>query len=1162
MTDATPTPAVSIRGRFRRSVDLARDVYADGPLDGYVVTVTARQTVRRLARALRDADAPRAWSVVGPYGGGKSAFALFAARLLGGHDDAGERLAGADAEAAAMLGEARGGAFCPVLVGGSREPLGTALLRGLHRAACLNADALGTLADEAETLLEEAEAGTPPTERNVTELFERAAEAVHDATGGGLFVVVDELGKLLEYAALHPDASDLFALQRLAERAARSDVDAPDPKRPPLLLLTILHQAFDRYAGSLPPEQREEWRKVQGRFEDVAYAEPVDETLRLLSEAIRTEAPVEADGVVDAVLGAARLPERVDRDAARRHLAGALPLHPAVSVLVGPLFRRMAQNERTLFAFLASGEPLSFLDVVRSGETLYRLDHLYDYLTGALGASLTRGAAGRLWAETEAALGSLDAPTPLMVRLVKTIALLDFAGDLAGLRASPALLEAAADAEPDAVRDALDALVKSRVVIHQVHLDRYRVWQGSDFDLGARLAAAYAELPPARPLAEMLAEALPPAPVVARRHSYKTGTTRAFAVRYATETSWRAALEPDEDERADGQIVYVLPDRMLSEPETEALHDELAAASHDPMTFFAVPDGVGGLRERVRELAGLDWVREHAEELEGDAVARRELDARRAATASRIETALDALLRPDAEGGRPCTWIHRGERLRFDSEREMQQTLSAACAGAFPDTPAIWNELVNRHSPSSSAVRALKELLVALIEESDEEGLGFEGYPAPYGLYLSILASTGMHREIAPGMWAVAPPEDEHAGCRAAWDAIFETLQGGSGQRVGVPDLYARLMDPPFGMREGLLPIFLVVALKYAERDVAVYQDDTFVPALGLAEVELLLRVPEKFEVQWVALEGGRKEVLGALAPVVGLPETTEDLLPVVVRLLGLVRDLPAYTQQTATLSDRTLRVREALRHAVEPATLLFGALPEACGLPSFLSRPHVEDGEPTAFAAALRAALTELGGAYDALLAEIEDAIAEAFGLRTEDRQARRHELNTRALPVLPEATQTNLRAFLVRATDAALDPQSWLESLAALPTKRPPAHWVDADRGRFAAGLREIARRFRTLEPIVFETSGDGEVGEPETVHRVRLGVTELYEAEQEGVVSVRKDEEEDVSNLVSHLERELTSFCGGLSLDAKLTALGRVMRRLLRERDETLQEDEAGA
>jgi hypothetical protein len=60
-------------------------------------------------------------------------------------------------------------------------------------------------------------------------------------------------------------------------------------------------------------------------------------------------------------------------------------VHPLTALVLGPLFRQLAQNERSLFAFLASSEPFGFQEFLHqqvwakpSCET-YRLDRLYDY---------------------------------------------------------------------------------------------------------------------------------------------------------------------------------------------------------------------------------------------------------------------------------------------------------------------------------------------------------------------------------------------------------------------------------------------------------------------------------------------------------------------------------------------------------------------------------------------------------------------------------------------------------------------------------------------------------------------------------------------------------------------------------------------------------------
>jgi len=72
--------------------------------------------------------------------------------------------------------------------------------------------------------------------RVIVEVFEDLAKlAVDREQALGIVVIIDELGKLLEHAALHPEESDVQVLQEMAEAASRSH-------EYPIWFVTILHQ--------------------------------------------------------------------------------------------------------------------------------------------------------------------------------------------------------------------------------------------------------------------------------------------------------------------------------------------------------------------------------------------------------------------------------------------------------------------------------------------------------------------------------------------------------------------------------------------------------------------------------------------------------------------------------------------------------------------------------------------------------------------------------------------------------------------------------------------------------------------------------------------------------------------------------------------------------
>ncbi len=89
----------------------------------------------------------------------------------------------------------------------------------------------------------------------VAELIRRAESNEH----GGVLLVLDEMGKLLEAAAAAGE--DIYVFQELAEAASRSGGK--------LVVVGVLHQAFDQYATRSGRSVQSEWAKVQGRFVDV-----------------------------------------------------------------------------------------------------------------------------------------------------------------------------------------------------------------------------------------------------------------------------------------------------------------------------------------------------------------------------------------------------------------------------------------------------------------------------------------------------------------------------------------------------------------------------------------------------------------------------------------------------------------------------------------------------------------------------------------------------------------------------------------------------------------------------------------------------------------------------------------------------------------------------
>jgi hypothetical protein len=386
---------------------------------------------------------PRAWSVTGPYGTGKSAFALFLSDLLASENP---RHPEARELREELLGEAK--PFLPVLVVGKRQALKPALLDALAQSL------KGIEDDDSAGLRRQSQSLGDVDDDTVAAAFEAASLTATQAGYAGLIVILDEFGKFLEYASLNPEEEDLFVMQSLAETAGRGET--------PMILLTLLHTAFTEYLqASAEESRRAEWAKVQGRFADVAFQEPPEQLLRLVGSAVEEDFPADIRQAYDTISETA-LDSEVFAEARRRFpleelIPDCVPLDPVVALLLWPLFRsKLAQNERSLFAFLASEEPFSFAEFLSlsqwGGEQppLYRVDRLYDYVTSALGPGARMGESGKRWAEIDHSLNRMGAEAPVLSgSVVKAIGMIGAYGKPVGLRSSSETLKRALGAEEE-----------------------------------------------------------------------------------------------------------------------------------------------------------------------------------------------------------------------------------------------------------------------------------------------------------------------------------------------------------------------------------------------------------------------------------------------------------------------------------------------------------------------------------------------------------------------------------------------------------------------------------------------------------------------------------------------------------------------------------------
>ncbi|MGO7532764.1 hypothetical protein [Rhizobium leguminosarum] len=1105
---------LQVRPHHLRSVQIDRDYADQGSALHYAVTPFVASTVSRIAQGFEPNSTQRAWRLTGDYGSGKSSLALALSRLAAAEPDL---------LPSQLHGSVSPIRLEPVLFVGEREPIGKGVLRALTATA---ARAFGSVPRKLAGLLSTEGAVEPLA---VLDAIAAVSDALQSAgKARGLFIVLDELGKNLEFAVNSSDSDDVYLLQHLAELSVRS---GPTP----VVVVAILHQAVASYASNLPAVQRKEWEKVSSRFEEVVFAPPIEQTANLVAAALDIDlaaAPQSlaknAERAMQETLELGWYGVAAGRDSLIRLAPSLLPLDPTTLPVLSRLLRRFGQNERSLFSFLSSAEPHGLMELCArpiDEFSPYRIADLYDYVVANLSGLLNSGTLATRWGIIVEVVSSLDVLDPAASSVIRTIAVLNLLDEptLAATPAAVSLCVAGANpVERQKIERIIDELKKSSKTIYDRGASgALCLWPHTSVDLEDAFSKGLAAARTTGAGLDALRAHLSNEPIVARRHYVQTGALRHFDVRHEAservmEVVSKAATS---DPSSDGQVIVFVSTTEAERREAVRWLEEVAGTL--PATVIAcVPRPVAAIVPFLNEVAAWKWVRESVPSLAGDRIARNEAARQLSLAEARLGRSLDAYLDIRGPAASSMSWYHAGRELEITTGRSLTGLISDICDKNFDLSPKVTNELLNRRALSSAAASARFRVIEGISAAAGTPSLGLDngGTPPELAVYLSVIKAGNVHVERQGGWVVQTPPEgSDPLRLRPSLLKIGEVLESAGDRPVPYEEVADAIRGGRYGVREGLVPLLIAIYLAVNWHRTAVYEDGTYLEQVGDREFSRIVKEPEHFQLQHCVVEGVRAEIFNRLAAALGMagPRDGIDLLDVVRPLVTFVARLPDHSRRTRQLSAATLAARNALLAGRDPTALIFRDLPNAFGIEPFATGEAVSEKDISAFIKAVSRSVGELREAYPGLLRRVATGLGAALDA-DETLGSQRVELLRRSERLKSALAEPELKSFVMRLADAGLDDQAWLESIASLVARKPPERWVDNDEVEFNHRLHLLSRRFRHVEAARFSD-------QTESTNSYRLVVTAADGHEVEQVYRLSKDE----TDKIAAIEEELRGF-----------------------------------
>lgn len=649
------------------------------------------------------------------------------------------------------------------------------------------------------------------TAGNLIDNMNIANDAIKDKYRG-IVLVFDEFGRYVED---YGEKLKVKAVQDLAEYCDHSNNNN--------YLILVSHKQLSMYTGTMKKSVSDEWKKVEGRFKATSINIKYDQCLSLIGNII-PKIPTHWESFK-------KRNEKVLNDlysqawnfkgfmlpldtADENPFDGGFPLHPITLFALDRLSKKVAQNERTFFTYLAGDEENGLFSQLTKYDIkdfhFIGLNAIYDYFEVNI-KSFKTDESYETYKKLQYALNKLGFDDEgYQVRVLKTIAVINIIADTDVLIADRDTLRCVLDGEPEKILNAIDCLEKKKIIKFMRQYGYYDFFDSSIFDLEGMIEEKLAGINDEM-VVRILNEKFTDFALYPYRYNEQYYVNRVFIPAFATKSeltkkSFRNTLP----KYYDGIVIFVLDD--------QADEEEYAQIKGLPQRVLLLVNGKSkAVEEEVKRYIAVQYYYSKKDELaEDDPTVVNELKL----YLSEQEAIVTDLIRKWRLLQDPGTFVMiNGTVVDVKSESELSNILSEMMEYTFDKTPMVNNDLLNKNI-LTGAIRLARKKALENIMGRDDIYEGCQFLSPEYNILRSTLSKNGIvdnetveESNQIPDEGLNRLPDGTIAG-KPVMMAIQNKLKKAGTERIALEDLYEMLKAEPYGIRDGYMPVLVAFALR------------------------------------------------------------------------------------------------------------------------------------------------------------------------------------------------------------------------------------------------------------------------------------------------------------------------------------------------------------
>ena len=914
--------------------------------------------------------------------------------------------------------------------------------------------------------------------KNPLEYYKAALRILKKSGYSGIFVIYDEFGKYLERGVHNPTNLNIQFLQNFAEFCDRSG-----EKQCHLMLIT--HLSVSQYASQLPINVQQEWAKIEGRFQESAFYDKNADYYKMIAAVfkknIASTCPPMAKkhkSYIKKYISHFKTPALegfIDLKNIESILLNCFPLHPSVLALLPHLSKKVAQNERTLYTFLTRDENFSLKRFLEENftdhNTLLMPYDLYKYFSPLIGKDIGIGGAYKVQLIAEEAFTKIDKKDNISKQIISLIALCSVIKDAHFTPLTESFIASCFNQlclSTDIIKS-LKKLKNKKVLFYNKNIKQYMLQEGSPIDIDEEITKLKSTSLTSKNLVQVLKRYFKTDFIMPKKYNFDNSITRFYRTEIISveELKRLKASKAVDFYKEDGLIFYVVP----------FSHDELLYARSEvqsmvqPLCVFVLPKQFIECKKDIEELNAVDCLYHNKEILSASPLVKKELDRHKEILLSSISALLKPLigymaLSVSAVYPREAGLKENSFSKNISHFKELQRFLGSLFEKEYHKYTPFNLEYVNRHTVSGSITLGRKKFIEALRlnkGKSKEDIINsMEGRGPDYVILDTMLRLSKFKFDSEANTYQVSYKSDYYKFFKE-----YESILKNHPQGINANELLNILTAPPYGLRLGVIPIFMALADLCFKQPVNHYFESAYVKELDGDHYDLLMRYPKKNVIHYTPIDNKQEKFLYGLKQIF----KTNDISihSVISALIRWRKTIPESTKLSSELSQAGRKMLIDIDSSTEPDKLLFERIPK-CFNPKSIGLKTKND-EIQSVLLGFQNTKNEIDNVYKNLLISIKNELIQFIYFINRQclnsilkQEIKKENLITSFKEVLFKIKEypfsSNTSRFIGRILnfDASNHNQYFLETIADVLTGASPRYWDSKGYSKFEFALKSV--------------------------------------------------------------------------------------------------------